>query len=337
MISRRHMLALAGATAVGGIAGQAGGTPSARAARSDELSEYTRWLTLGTDETVGFAYVDWSTITALVTDEADAADDSDLAPDMDDIGDEPIDFEEDPMAVYPATGLTGTVLYADLVLPQYGLTGLVGDDPSTPLESNGDELLLTTEVFVVEGTLDIAELDERLTRDSEESVERQLERVVEHGSYDLYSDGETAVAVSEDAAVFYAGLGANVDALSSLETAIDAAVGDHDRATTDSESFAWLADTAGHGDFVFGSYGGPDTSPAAVDTDADFEALATADGVVSSLAVDESEHFTGAFAALIEEPDEPTLETLLGTSADEQSVTIDENRVTATGRWQDVS
>lgn len=69
--------------------------------------------------------------------------------------------------------------------------------------------------------------------------------------------------------------------------------------------------------------------------DAEFEALADADGLVASLTLTAEAASTGDFAAIHLEPDADALEDLLGRSADERTVAIDGERVTATGTWHD--
>ncbi|WP_306060952.1 hypothetical protein [Natronococcus wangiae] len=251
----------------------------------------------------------------------------------------PEEYEADPMIAPASDGLISAYFFVGLTLTQYRLGRLLDADA---FEATVEELLQANEAFVLTGTMEPAEIGERLTAEPEAEFIRQMKLTDEVGEYDVYTpvenDDDAAIAVDSNALVVVIGDDEEDEAdeddpLTMLETTIGAFAGDVDRATDESEAFEWLVGTAGHGDVAVGQYGGPfDTEelrhPA-------FEELEDAEGIVSSLAVEDEETLTGDFAAILDDPDEEALDELLGASADEQSVDVDEDRVTATATWRE--
>ena len=159
--------------------------------------------------------------------------------------------------------------------------------------------------------------------------------------------------------------------LAILERTIGVSEGEVERATDELEEFEWLISSAGTGDITVGRYGDrpdaePDDSPADDEDDIEdgsgraddherededvvddtddrdelgeidrgLEEIERADGLVSSLTLEDEATTTGDFAAIIQDPDVDALESVLGISAAEQSVDVDEDRVTARATWR---
>ncbi len=339
--NRRDVLELVGVTATIATAGAAvPGIATARAVvdddhPSDELPTYGRWLTLD-DGWVDFAYVDWTTLETYVEDEleeAGAAEDTEVPPEL----------EADPMIAIPSDGLLGLYLSAGFELAQYGLGGVLDADE---FESSVEKLLRVNDALVVAGSMEPEEIGDRLTAEPEATFVTQLERTDEIAGYDVFTpvedDVDEAVAVASDAIVIGGGEdGEQAATRAILERTIAAAGGD-DRATDESEPVRWLVATAGHGDVAVGQYNDPAADEPAARPDEDrglvdpaFEELTDADGLVASLTVEDESTSTGSFAAIVDEPD-AELEALLGASADERSVEIDDDRVTATATWREL-
>ncbi|WP_255194436.1 hypothetical protein [Natronobeatus ordinarius] len=285
-----------------------------------DLPAYSRWLTLE-DDTLEFTVVDWEALEAYVEDEFE-----DVGPDEE----VPEEFEDDPMIAPASQGLLSTYFFVALTLAPFGLGRLL---EAEAFESTVERLLEGNEAFVVTGEITGEEIDEQLTAEPVADFMRQLEVTDAIGEYDVYTpvegDADAAIAVGDEALVVAAGADTADDAMVTLETAIGAAEGDVDRATDD-EEFAWLLETAGDGEVCVGEYGD------LAEPTFDFDGLEDAEGVVSSLTVEDEETSTGDFAAIVDDPDEATLEAVLGASADERSIDVDGGRVTATGTWREL-
>ena len=327
---RRDVLEFAATTlamATMATAGVTGTTVDARAEANDELPAYSDWLTID-DDGLEFTFVDWTALEGYVEDELEGVG-------ADEGADIPEAYEDDPMIVLPSDGLLSAYLFVGLGLVQYRLARLLEDDA---FDSSVDGLLQIGEAFVVTGTIEPEEIDDQLTAEPEAGFIRRMEQTDEIGEYAVYTpvddDDETAIAVGSEALVIVDAEEAQAggaDPSTVLETTIGAAEGDVERAIDDSETLEWLLETAGNGDVVVGLYG----DSIDVDDYETLEALADADGLVSSLTVEDEQTSTGDFAAVIDDPDEDVLESVLGASADEQSVDVDGDRVTATATWRE--
>jgi len=319
--NRRSVLRLAGAmVATTGLAGSVSGTTQTTA---DDLPAYSRWLTLE-DGTLEFTAVDWATLEVYVEDELEA----EASPDDPDI---PAEYDDDPMIAPASEGLLSAYLFVGLDLAEFRLGRLLEADA---FDSSVERLLEVNEAFVATGSIDPAEIDTELTAESDAAFFRQFEPTDEIGGYDVYTPVEgadAAIAVDDDALVIVADE-TIADPLETLETTIDVDAGTLERATDESESIEWLLETAGDGDVTVGQYGGPFDADDLVHPT--LEELGDLEGVVSSLTVEDHETSSGTFAAILEDPDENTLEERLGASADERTVEVDENRVTATATWR---
>ncbi|MHC3437400.1 hypothetical protein ACYJ1Y_04690 [Natrialbaceae archaeon A-gly3] len=302
------------------------GWPTVAAQEDDEtdLPDYSRWLTLEAD-TLEFTYVDWATLEEYVEEELEQASPAE---------DVPEEYRTDPMVAPASDGLIMAYFFVGLTLGQFGLGRLLDEGE---FESVTEELLRVDGTFVVTGDMVTAEIDERLTREPIADFIVQMERTDEISGYDVYTptedDADVVIALDDDALLVVDGDETDEEPSTALETAIDAAAGNVPRATEDSETLAWLLETAGFGDVAVGQYGGP--------FDADelrhqaFEGLEDAEGIVSSFTVEDEETLVGDLAAVLAEPDEDALEAFVGVSADERSIDVEEDRVTVTGTWRE--
>lgn len=301
----------------GGVAGWS--TVTARA-QNGELPAYADWLTI--DDGLALTAVDWATVGPLVAEELEAAE-----PGEEDL---PAEFEADPMIAPVSEGLFETYLSVGLGLAEYGL-GRILDEPAE-FGTSVEELVETNEAVVLAGDVDVGTLEERLTGEPAAAFVRQLEPVDEVGDATVYApvdDGDDAsIAVSEEAIVAVTDE-AVPDPVAAVARPLEAAAGEVDRATEESEPVAWLLETAGDGDAVVGQYDGR------LDATFAFDGLEDAEGVVASLSVEDETTSTGQLAAIVDDPDEATLEDVVGASADERELDVEGDRVSATGSWTD--
>ncbi|OIB58270.1 hypothetical protein [Natrialba sp. SSL1] len=298
---------------------------------TDDGPAYSHWLPDDDPRELEFVAVDWATLDEYASDELEEAQPDDEVPP---------EYEADPMIAPVSEGALSAYLFVGFDLAQFGIGRLLDDDEM--FDSSVSTLLQTPDTYVVLGEIDPAEIDERLTAEPAAEFISQLERTDEIDGYEVYTPVEdtagTAIAVGDDALVVVDDEA--VDALAVLESTIGAAGGTADRAVDGSESFAWALETAGGGDVVVGQLGAPAESAAAAD-DADplvdfaYPALEGAETIVSSLTIEDEETSTGSFAAVIDDPDETELAGVLGASGTDQSVDVDENRVTATATWHE--
>ncbi len=317
--NRRDVLKLAGTTAAIATVGPTGAATVA--AQDDELPAYSQWLA-PENGTLEFASLDWASLEEAVADELAEADPGEEVPP---------EYEADPMIAPVSEGALSTYFFVGLDLAQYRLGRLLDDDET--FDSSVEELLQTPEAFVALGSIDPAEIDARVTAEPEAEFIRQLEQTDGIGPYDVYTPVEAddaAIAAGDDA---LAVASETADPIATLETVVGAAEGDVERATDESEAFAWTLSSADGGDAVVGQYGPEAGSDGLVDFG--YEELEDAEAVVSSLIVEDAETSTGTFAAVIDDPDEGALEDLLGASGENRSVEVDGDRVTATATWRE--
>ncbi|AXR79730.1 hypothetical protein [Natrarchaeobaculum sulfurireducens] len=315
--SRRDVLEFAAATATVAAFGLAG--PSAVSAQDDDLLTYTDWLE--TDDSLEFVAVDWASVAEYVTDELEAAQPGEAVP---------TEYEADPMVAPVSEGMLSAYFVVGLDLAQYGLGGLLDEDA---FDTTVEDVIQTAEMVVLAGDIQREEIDDRLTAEPELEFVRQLEQTDEVGDDDVYTPVEgndVAIGVGDDALVVVDEVD---EPTARLERAIEVSAGDDTRAVEASESLEWLVETAGDGDVVVGQYGDRVATADAL-VDMTYAELEDAEGIVSSLTVVDEETSTGEFAAIVDDPDEVALEDLLGISADEASVDVDGDRVTATGTWR---
>ena len=316
--SRRDVLGLAAATATVAAIGLAG--PSAVSAQDDDHPTYSEWLGAD-DDGLEFVAVDWASVAEYVTDELEEAQPGEEVP---------AEYEADPMVAPVSEGMLSAYFVVGLDLARYRLGGLLDEGA---FDTTVEDVIQTPETVVLAGDVQREEIDDQLTAEPELEFVRQLEQTDEVGDYDVYTPlegNEAAIGVGDDALVVVDEVD---DPTARLETAIEVSVGDDTRAVEASESLEWLVETAGDGDVVIGQYGDRVAAADAL-VDMTFAELEDAEGVVSSFTIVDEETSSGEFAAIVDDPDEAALESLLGASADEASVDVDGDRVTATGTWR---
>ncbi|GEM_PF-1815804 len=326
--TRRDVLTVAGTTALMATVGAVEAPTATAQDDTDELPAYSRWLTLD-DDGLEFVYVDWATLEAFVLD--------DLADESPDTVEVPAEYDADPMIAAPSDGLLWAFFFVGIDLGQYRLGRLLDDDEA--FESTVEELLLVNDAFALTGNMIPDELDDRLTAEAEAEFFTQLERTDEIDGFDVYTpvegDVEAAIATDSDALVVVDGeeLSPGEEPLAVLERTIGAAGGTVDRAADDAPALDELLGIAGDGDLTVGQYGDRVGDDGVVDFG--FEELEDAEAIVSSLSVVDDETSAGEFAAIVDDPDEAALDALLGTSGDDQSVTVDGELVTATATYRE--
>ncbi|WP_343195783.1 hypothetical protein [Halovivax sp.] len=333
-MKRRDVLRSAGLTTVaiglvptGAAAADARTVGGGRIEGDEHLPGYERWLALE-EGALAFDYVDWAALEAFVATELEEAQPGEEVP---------AEFAADPMIAPVSEGLIAAYFFVGLELARFGLGRLLDDDG--PFASEVEELVQVGDAFVVTGAIDREELDAELTAEAVADFQTQLERTGERGGFDLYEslegEDEAAIAVGDDAIAVVDGaeLEADVDPTAIVERTVDVAAGDVARATDESEAVAWLLESAGDGDVAVGQYGGP-FDPEELRHPA-LEAIADAEGYVSSFTVEDEETLRGDFAAILPGADEDELAELVGASAAERTIDVDGDRVTATGEWRE--
>ncbi|ADD04824.1 uncharacterized protein Nmag_1242 [Natrialba magadii ATCC 43099] len=299
---------------------------------TDAYPEYSRWLTLE-DDALEFVFVDWT----AVGDEIQAELEGEVTEPAEEV---PPEFEADPMVAPLSEALLSAYFYVALDLAQYRLGRIL---EAETFDSTVEDLLLTDRVFVATGEIDPDEIDAQVTAEADAEFLQQLERTDEIGAYDIYTpvdpEADVAVAVGTDAILVAEAVPAADDPLTALESAIQAADGETERATDDSETLAWLLEQEADGnnnggvDVAVGQYGDP--TDGLVDIDFEYDELEGAEGISSSFTVEDEETATGDFAAVIDDPDEAALEAVLGASGEDRSLEIDGDRVIATAIWRE--
>ncbi|WP_440764290.1 hypothetical protein [Natronorubrum sp. DTA7] len=349
-LDRRHLLRLTGATATASAAALAGCTsaddgddddengdtdaetdPEGETNESSGLPDYERWLASDADGELLFSYVDWAGLEAFEDDDGD-----DPVPD-----DDPTDAE-DPMLELPLIGVFLAAMSAGFAAPSAGLDRIVDLEDDTlaadDAETTLDELLLVNETLVFLGDVATEEVVEALTDTDDDpyAAGATFQHVDDIGDFGLYAseaddDGfgaasSQAVAVGADAIVL-ASDSEDVDGVDHVRTVLEAEAGDRERATDERDEFDWALEAAGEGHAVFGTYGGEE----------DLDDVEEASTIVSSLAFDADGSAEGNFAATFESIDAETeaeLEAELGATADDLSLEIESDRVTARASWE---
>lgn len=296
-------------------------------ARDDSLPGYERWLALD-DGALAFDYVDWAALEEFVAGELEEADPDEEVP---------AEYANDPMIAPVSEGLIAAYFFVGLDLARFGLGRLL--DPDSPFTSEVEELLQVEDAFVATGAIDREELDGELTAEPIAEFIVQMERTGDRAGFDVYEpvadeDG-TAIAISDGAIAVVDTETADGDAdpVALLERTVDLATGDAARATDESEAVAWLLETAGDGDAAVSQYGGPFEADELAHPA--IEPLADTEGYLSSFTVVDEETLRGDFAAILPGADEDELERIVGASADDRTLDVDGDRVTATGEWRE--
>ncbi|MFD1563037.1 twin-arginine translocation signal domain-containing protein [Haloarchaeobius amylolyticus] len=352
-LNRRNVLKAAGASMATGVAGCLGSNEAGNGngnGNGIDLPGYHRWLTTDSNGSLSYIYVDWNHLSNLESGNQSTTNAT-------------TDSQSDPMLGLPLTGMMAAAFVVGFGLSAYGLSGMVNysqsgteTDESEDLSSKSDAMLSTNEAIVLTGEIDTEEVDGILTAEPEGfSLSKQYEQTDEIDDYDVYTpvdeEGSEAIAVSDSALVFTSGddITEPVDA---IRTPIEAAAGETERATAESDDLEWLVSTAGHGHLVLGGYGETFESPSESDDESgddvsdigsetqdefnmEYSELEGVDGGVSSLTFDDTgSQASGKFAAILGDGDASALEDSLGSSAAESSVEIEDGRVTASATWE---
>lgn len=339
-VNRRDVLKLTGVSMAAGAAGCLGSDDEDGNGGGGEDSPptYAQWLTTDDEGAVGFIYIDWSDF-----DETE----SDDGTQDDELGEK---YRDDPMMGLPMAGTIAAGFAIGFGLSSYGLTGVLeatDSEDAESLDSSADATLVANRTVVLPGEIDTDEVADILTAEPESTFARQYERSDGIDDYDIYTpvDGSTdAIAVSGSAIVFVSGNDVT-DPAAAVKTPIEAAAGDAERATEEVADVEWFLSAAGHGAVAFGGYGDEfetdpngdgGTSGGGEFSDVEYPELEGLEGGVSSLSLDGDGGGSGEFAAVVGDADASALEDSLGSSADERSVDVGDDRVTASATWDAV-
>ncbi|WP_440771738.1 hypothetical protein [Natronorubrum sp. DTA28] len=351
---RRRVLRLAGATTAASMAALAGCTsaddgddggngdddndengdtdeeaePESEGSESTTYPTYERWLASDADGELLFSYVDWAGLETF-------EDDTDEPMPDDDHTD-----AEDPMIQLPMVGLFVASITAGFAIPGTGLDRIVDmedDLAAADAETMLEELLVVNETVLFLGDVATDEVADALTETSDDpyAVGTTFRHVEDFGDFELYEseaddDGfgdpsDQAVAVGADA-ILLASDSEAADGIDHVRSVLETEAGDRERATDEREAFDWTLETAGEGHVALGMYGGEE----------DLDDVEEATAIVSSLAFDADGSAEGDFAATFETIDDETeteLEAELGATADDLTLEIESDRVTARGSW----
>jgi len=322
-LSRRRVLQATGAGAVAATAGCMGLFED-----EEGVPDYASYVAVsendaGNDE-VFIAYMDFEALNELDDEGEDSGEDD--------------DFPEDPMLGYPITGAVALLLFAGFTIGTTGLAPLV-DDKDDSLDSQVSELLLASPAIAMIGDMETDEIGEVLTAESENAFSTTYEEVDEFEGYTIYGSGDE----SGDATRFAVGgdeifVGEQAD----IEKAIEIAAGDRERAHETFDEVEWLLSEAGRGMMVTGGYSPDGGLEEAEETSGDgpeYPAIESAQGGMGSLEFDEDDREVSAEFALsfddLGSSTQEELENSLGADADDSSVDVDDDRVTAEATYSE--
>jgi len=331
-LHRRRFLELgAAATAVslGGCLGSGNDTPS-----------YAEWIP-ATDDGVHVGYLDFSIATdAQSGDEllplilpADATGSSREV--LSEVSG--LDSVDDPLLTWPLEVGGQLIGGAALGIAVSGLGHLV--DPEQP-DRGIDELFMADSVAVGRGEIDLDEAAESLRSGSDGPIgEIPFEESGSVGEFTLYepTDDETldgVTAISETAVLV-------ADTREEIRRVVETTQGERDREIAETETFEWLLETAGDG-HVAGGWLGPidladvyfgDPNERPVD-----ELLRSDDDVLASVAFDADNGAVTADLAVQRSLDDATaerFESRFGSESEDYTVSIEDERVTASGTYSE--
>jgi hypothetical protein len=248
---------------------------------------------------------------------------------------------DDPLALYPFVIGGAAVGVGRLSLSFAGLTQAV--NPTETSDSTVNEVTVTNETIIAEGSFATDQLGERLVEPTDETFGIAYERTSTDRGYDRYEPVEVPDSVSDPPAVAVADETVIVgpDA-SRLDRTIAAGDGSRSRVFETDETAMELLEQAGTGDLVVGQFGSAtaeqlfgDFQP---DSDPQFRPR-SGENVVAAVDFDASgETFESQFAfaaADLGEDRQETIETSFGTAAVDgsRSVEVSDDRITATGTY----
>ena len=241
---------------------------------------------------------------------------------------------EDPLVRFPLAAGGQVIAVGALMLAATGLGHLV--DPDDPTRGITD-LFVVNETTIATGDIDTAEAEESL-RSGTDGVfgEIKFTPAGDRGRYTLYrsdtADGGT-VALSEDAVI-------TAETSAAVHTVIDTRNGDTDRIVEANETAEWLFDTAGMGDLSVGWLGSIDLEEYYWDAQSMSQAaelLGQRENVLSTLSFSpESDEITADLAIdglRLDETVAERIESRLGSTAAETTMSVESDRLVATGTY----
>jgi len=248
---------------------------------------------------------------------------------------------DDPLALYPLVTGGAAVGVGQLSLSFAGLTDAVS--PTATSDSTVNEITVTGETIIGEGSFATNQLDERLVEPTDETFGIAYERTTTDRGYDRYEPVEVPDSVSDPPAVAVADETVIVgpDA-SRLDRTIAAGDGNRSRVFETDEIAMELLEQAGTGDLVVGRFGSATPEQLFGDfqpnSDPQFRPR-SGENVVTAVDFDASgATFESQFALAAAEfggDRQETIETSFGTAAIDgsRSVKVSDDRITATGTY----
>jgi hypothetical protein len=323
---------------------------------TEDPPEYARWVPATGIDTDGafFIYYDWSAL-------EDFQDLEESLPEgQDDISGFQPDNETregaDQLLLTPTLVGAFGALALGFSLITYPFVGdLIGDVSGERQSTNATTrdspevgemtgMLMTGDAVVMEGSFDLDTIE--ANAENYEVVDERDEFTIYEGSSSGFISMEgNSFAVSEDAIVFSM---VEEEGRTVVGTMLDTRAGEAERMADRSDDAEWALKTAGHGHIAVGAWGNLESTTESGDNETGFdtdpedsftevENLGETDGEVYSLAISENE-LTGRMAAGYPSedalPDRETVESQLGNTADEQDVSLEETRLSVTGRWK---
>lgn len=254
--------------------------------------------------------------------------------------DEKLQNPDDPLLALPIQTGGALVFGIGISLSIPGLGYLV--DPES--DATVEEVLRVGETVLALGDIDVERARSNLEEGgSAPHLGMSYEETEEYGEFRIYEPADTVdekvpgiVAVSSSAALV---TGTRAEAVKLVDTAN----GDHGRAVDENQRLEWLRDAAGGGDLMIGWYGSVDVDSLRFD-DSDGETLHDvfrgSDDVLGTVTFAPAEDQVTAEIAL--RNDDLTqrrerLQEALGTAADEQSLTVQSDRLTGTGTYENIT
>jgi hypothetical protein len=248
---------------------------------------------------------------------------------------------DDPLVLYPFVVGGAAVGVGQLSLSFAGLTQTVSHTATSG--STVNEVTVTNETIIAEGSFATNQLDERLIEPTDETLGIAYEQTGTDRGYDRYEPVEVPDSVNDSPAVAVADetfmIGPDA---SRLDRAIAAGEGDRPRVFETDETATELLEQAGAGDLVVGRFG----SATGEQLFGDFQSNSdpqfrprSGERVVTAVDFDASgETFESKFAlaaADLGEERQETIETAFGTAAVDgsSSVEVSDDRITATGTY----
>ncbi|WP_229770531.1 hypothetical protein [Halorhabdus sp. CBA1104] len=248
---------------------------------------------------------------------------------------------DDPLALYPLVLGGAAVGIGRLSLSYVGLAQAI--NPRATSDSTVNELTITNETIIAEGSFATDQLHDRLIESTDETFGIAYEQTSTERGYDRYEpvdvpdsvDDPPAVAVTDETVI------AGPDA-SRLDQTIATDVGNRSRIFETDEAATALLEQAGTGDLVVGQFGAATSEQLFGDLQLDpgpqFRPR-SGENVVAAVDFDaSSDTFEAQFAldaADLGEGRQETIETSFGTAAvdDSESIDVSDGRLIASGTY----